>query len=57
MLSLLSGLHLNQSGLELCEENLCKVEGWGGGGCRGSLFYSEYSVANQGFSAVLKNLM
>lgn len=30
MLSLLSGLHLNQSGLELCEENLCKVEGWGG---------------------------
>lgn len=25
--------------------------------CKGSLFYSEYSVANQGFSVVLKNLM
>lgn len=28
VLSFLSALHLNQSGLELCEGNFCKVEGW-----------------------------
>lgn len=56
MLSFLSALPLKQSVLELCEENFTKVEGWGGC-CEGSLFYSELSFANQGFSVVLKNLV